>query len=173
MHNAPVPLFELVDVTRRFPGVVALDRVSLALAAGEIHALVGENGAGKSTLINIISGLLPSDSGQMFLAGQRVAWAHPVAARAQGIVTVHQEADLFATLSVAENMALEQGLPVGPGGWVRWREIDAKARQAVALLGEPLDVRQPAARLSVAQRHMTQIAAAVTRRALARFRQSM
>ncbi len=165
MHNAPVPLFELVDVTRRFPGVVALDRVSLALAAGEIHALVGENGAGKSTLINIISGLLPSDSGQMFLAGQRVAWAHPVAARAQGIVTVHQEADLFATLSVAENMALEQGLPVGPGGWVRWREIDAKARQAVALLGEPLDVRQPAARLSVAQRHMTQIAAAVSQRA--------
>ena len=78
---------------------------------------------------------------------------------------MHQEADLFGTLSVAENMALEQGLPAGPGGWVRWRQIHEQAQQAVSLLGEPIDIRQPAARLSVAQRHMTQIAAAVHTRA--------
>ncbi len=94
-----------------------------------------------------------------------MTFANPVAARAHGIVTVHQEADLFGTLSVAENMALEQGLPARPGGWIRWRAIHEQARQAVDVLGEPLDIRQPAARLSVAQRHMTQIAAAVAQRA--------
>ncbi len=154
-------LLELVDVTRGFPGVLALDRVSFDLLPGEVHALVGENGAGKSTLINIVSGLLSPDSGCMRLCGQQVRWSNPLESRRAGIVTVHQEAELFATLSVAENMALEQGLPVGPGTWVRWREVYRDAQRAVAGLGEPIDVRQPAARLSVGQRQMTQIAAAV------------
>ncbi|MEX0675543.1 MAG: ATP-binding cassette domain-containing protein [Pirellulales bacterium] len=165
MHDDSAPLLRLVDVTRRFPGVVALDRVSFDLAAGEVHALVGENGAGKSTLINILAGVIPSDEGSMMLAGRRVVWANPVEARRHGIVTVHQEAELFPTLSVAENMALEQGLPAGPAGWVRWREIYGQAQRAVALVGETIDVRAPGEQLSVAQRHMTQIAAAVTRQA--------
>ena len=165
MHEASPPLLELVDITRRFPGVLALDGVSFRLAAGEVHAVVGENGAGKSTLINIISGLLPPDSGVMALGGESVAFANPVAARRRGIVTVHQEAELFGSLSVAENLALEQGLPTGLAGWVRWRQIHDDARRAVALLGEPIEIRQPAGRLSVAERHMTQIAAAVMQRA--------
>ncbi len=165
MHDATVPLLELVDITRSFPGVVALDGVSLSLAAGEVHAVVGENGAGKSTLINIIAGLLAPDAGQMLFCGRGVSWANPVEARRQGIVTVHQEAELFPTLSVAENMALEQGLPTGAAGWVRWRQIYDKASRAVALLGEPLDIHESAARLGVGQRHMTQIAAAVLERA--------
>ncbi len=161
MPARPAPLLELVGVTKRFPGVVALDNVSFDLAAGEVHALVGENGAGKSTLINIVSGFFAPDAGKMTLAGQPVAWRSPVDARAQGIATVHQEADLFPTLSVAENMGLERGLPVGWGGWVRRARLDQQARDAVAQLDEPIDERQPAARLSVAQRHMVQIAAAV------------
>jgi rhamnose transport system ATP-binding protein len=162
---ASAVLLELIDISRSFPGVIALDRVSLSVAAGEVHALVGENGAGKSTLINILSGLLAPDSGRMLLDGVDVAWANPVQARRRGIVAVHQEAELFPTLSVAENMALEQGLPVGPAGWVRWKKIFDDADRAVALMGEPLDVQGSAASLSVAQRHMTQIAAAVTQRA--------
>lgn len=165
MNDASAPLLRLVDVTRRFPGVVALDRVSFDLAAGEVHALVGENGAGKSTLINVIAGLLAADDGFMLLGGRRVAWANPTEARSNGIVTVHQEAELFEALSVAENMALEGGLPTGPAGWVRWREILGQAERAVAPLGEPLDVRRPGAELSVAQRHLAQIAAAVARKA--------
>ncbi len=165
MPDQPDPPITLVDITRRFPGVLALDGVSLALAAGEVHALVGENGAGKSTLINIVSGLLAPDSGQVLLAGKSVAWSGPVEARQRGVVAVHQEAEMFGDLSVAENMALEQGLPVAAGGWVRWKQVFAQAEAAMALLGEPIDVRHGAARLSVAQRHMMQIAAAVQQQA--------
>ena len=165
MHDPSVPLLAVVDVIRRFPGVLALDGVSLELAAGEVHAIVGENGAGKSTLINIVAGLLVPDAGKLLLAGEAVQWSGPVEARQHGVVSVHQEAELFATLSVAENMAWEQGLPVAAGGWIRWGRVYAEAQQAVTLLGEPIDVRQGAGELSVAQRHMTQIAAAVQKRA--------
>jgi rhamnose transport system ATP-binding protein len=165
VHDSTAPLVELIDVTRSFPGVLALDHVSLALHQGEVHALVGENGAGKSTLINIISGLFPPDSGTLRFAGRQVAWSSPIEARRHGIVSVHQEAELFGTLSVAENMALEQGLPTGTCGWVYWRRLIDDAQRAVRLMGEPIDVRQNAERLSVAQRHMAQIAAAVQQQA--------
>lgn len=131
MHDDSAPLLRLVDITHRFSGVVALARVSFDLAAGEVYALVGENGAGKSTLINILAGVLQSDEGSMMLAGRRVAWANPVEARRHGIVTVHQEAELFPTLSVAEKMALEQGLSTRAAGWVRWREIYGRARRGM------------------------------------------
>jgi rhamnose transport system ATP-binding protein len=155
------PLLELVDVSRRFPGVVALDAVSFDLQAGEVHALVGENGAGKSTLINLVGGVLAPDEGQILLDGRPAAPADPRAARRLGIAVVHQEADLFGSLSVAENMALAVGLPAGALGLVRWRQVVRDAKAAVAALGEPIDVRRPAARLGVAQRHMIQVAAAV------------
>lgn len=163
--SAGEPLLQLIDVTRSFPGVTALDQVNFELNRGEVHALVGENGAGKSTLINILSGVLRPDHGRVVLEGQDIELHDPVTARAQGIITVHQEADLFASLSVAENMALTQGLPVRPCGFIRWSQVYAEAQAAVASLGETIDIRRPAAHLSVAHRQMTQIAAAVQQRA--------
>src|SRR3954447_15747086 len=109
-----VPLLELEDVTKRFPGVLALDRVDFDLRAGEIHALVGENGAGKSTLIQLISGVLAPDAGWILVGGKPAGLTDPVEARRRGILAVHQEADFFGALSVAENMALARGLPTGP-----------------------------------------------------------
>lgn len=162
---ASAPVLELRDVTRHFPGVVALDRVSLSLLPGQVHALVGENGAGKSTLINIASGLIRPDNGQLLYLGHAVHWSNPVEARRAGVVAVHQEAEQFATLSVAENMAVETGLPTRTGGWVDWPTIRSQARAATSLTGHPLDVTQLAERLSVAERHLTQIAAAVQQRA--------
>src|SRR5262245_6004597 len=102
---------ELIGVGKTFPGVVALQGVDLALRPGSIHALVGENGAGKSTLINILSGGLASDAGELRLDGRPVHFANVLAARRAGIVTVYQEVDLFAELTVAENMGLLTGLP--------------------------------------------------------------
>lgn len=162
---ADEPLLELVDVTRSFPGVLALDGVSFEVKRGEVHALVGENGAGKSTLINILSGVLQPDAGRISLEGEEIELKDPVNARNRGIVTVHQEADLFAPLSVAENMALAQGLPVGLGGIVRWSQVFADAQAAVDGVHESIDIRQPASHLSVAHRQMTQIAAAIQQQA--------
>src|SRR5215210_5743892 len=120
MASEALPLLEMRDITKAFPGVRALDGVDFDLRAGEVHALVGENGAGKSTLINLISGALAPDEGRIFLQGEPAGLVDPVTARRKGIATVHQEADLFGTLSVAENMALSRGLPTHPLGLVRW-----------------------------------------------------
>src|SRR6516164_817893 len=100
-------LVELVQICKHFPGVQALDGVDLVLGAGRIHALVGENGAGKSTLINILSGVVQPDSGDIRVAGNLKHFGDARAARRKGTVAVHQEADLFADLSIAENMGLE------------------------------------------------------------------
>src|SRR5438445_8715835 len=106
--SAPV---ELRQICKAFPGVQALENVNLTLRPASIHALVGENGAGKSTLINLLSGVLTPDQGDILIDGKAVRFGNAHAARNHGIVTVHQEADLFADLSIAENMGLEQGLP--------------------------------------------------------------
>ena len=158
------PVLELTDVSRSFPGVRALDGVTFLLQPGEVHAIVGENGAGKSTLINIVSGVLKPDSGSVRLNNVEVQLRDPVDARGRGIVTVHQEAELFPTLSVAENMALTTGLPLR-NGLVDWRAIDHTAREAVRHVGEAINVTAPASQLSVAHRHMTHVAAAVLQQA--------
>ena len=155
------PLLRLDRLRRTFPGVVALDDVSFELQAGEVHALVGENGAGKSTLINVLSGVLQPDSGSLTLDGAPMVLADPVDARQRGIVAVHQEAELFPTLSVAENMALASGLPTNRLGMVQWNKVEQAAANAMSQLGSSWRSDTPASQLSVAHRQMAQVAAAI------------
>ena len=162
--TAPI-LLKLDQVTKSFPGVQALAGVDFDLRPGEVHALVGENGAGKSTLINIVSGVLQPDSGWCRLDGRVCKWSNPVAARKMGIVTVHQEADFFPTLSVVENIALQHGLPTKKFGFVNWSAMQDTAQKVIRSVGEPIGTGVPADCLSVAHRHMFQIAAAVLQRA--------
>ena len=98
------PALELREVTKRFPGVVANDRVSLAVEAGEIRALVGENGAGKTTLMNILYGLCQPDEGEIFIRGEHCQFHSPLDAIHSGLGMVHQHFMLFPSLSVAENV---------------------------------------------------------------------
>jgi len=156
------PLVRLTGISKSFPGVIALQGVDLDLAAGSIHGLVGENGAGKSTLINILSGLLTPDQGTIRIAGQVVQFADARAARRRGIVTVHQEVDLFPDLSVAENIGLEQGLPVSALGLVRWRLLRQRTREALTAIGEDLPPQLAAGALPPGQRQLVEIAAAVS-----------
>ena len=104
--EAPTPVMEVRDVSKRFLGVVALDQVSLGLRPGEVHALVGENGAGKSTLIKVMTGVYQPDEGEIAYLGQPVTFARPRDAQAAGISTIYQEINLVPLLSVARNLFL-------------------------------------------------------------------
>ena len=106
------PVLELAGLGKRFPGVVALDAVSLALRPGEVHGLIGQNGAGKSTLINILSGMYAADAGSIAMGGQPLVLAGPRHALALGIATVYQELSLLPNLSIAETGARPRAAPL-------------------------------------------------------------
>ena len=94
------------NITKRFPGVLALDRVSFEVERGSCHALIGENGAGKSTLGKILAGVYTADEGEIHLDGRRIHPANPLIARQFGIAMVHQELAFCPNLTVAENLCL-------------------------------------------------------------------
>src|SRR5918997_5200166 len=104
--NERAPILEAREVTKRFPGVLALDGVSFQLPPGEVHALVGENGAGKSTLIKVITGVYQPDEGQVYFGGEEVSFASPHESQAAGISTIYQEISLIPLRSVAQNVFL-------------------------------------------------------------------
>ena len=113
------PRAELRGISKRFAATQALDDVSLALAAGQVHALVGENGAGKSTLVKILAGVHQPDSGTILLDGVPTVIPGPAQARALGIAVVHQEPRLFPDLTVAENVFIGHA-PSGRLGSIDW-----------------------------------------------------
>ena len=115
------PILSIRGLSRRFPGVQALDRVDLTVERGEIHALMGENGAGKSTLIKALTGVFPRDAGEAMLDGAPINPKSPRAAERLGISTVYQEINLIPDLSVAENICLGRQ-PVFLGA-IRWGAI--------------------------------------------------
>ncbi len=120
-------------ITKRFGATVALEDVSLNVAAGEVRALVGENGAGKSTLVKVLSGAHAPDAGRMWLEGQPFRPAHPLEARRAGVAMIYQELSLAPHLTVEENILL--GLEPHRFGWIDRRAVRAKAAAALERLG--------------------------------------
>ena len=165
MSRFAVPRLKLSGLSKSYGGVQALDDVSLEVRPGEVHGLVGENGAGKSTLIKIVSGAVTADVGDIYLDGHRLQVRHPRDARDAGIVVVHQEAELFPHLSLAENMLLGQGLPRNCWGLIDWTKSYAQAEEALQRVGESFPVRPSAGNMSVARRMLAEIAAAVDQQA--------
>jgi ABC-type sugar transport system ATPase subunit len=156
------PLLEVRALAKRFGAQVALQGVSLTVAAGEVHALAGENGAGKSTLMAILSGALAPDEGQVLWEGQPVALPDVRAAQALGISIVHQEPQLVASLSVAENIGLGR-LPhrAGPARLVDTGAMRAAARAALEMLGVSVPVDAAVGSIGVAPRQLVAIARAL------------
>ena len=146
-------------IRKQFPGVVALDDVSLELEAGEVHVLLGENGAGKSTLVKVLSGAAAKDAGEIVLAGERVEVAGPDHARRLGISIIYQELTLVPRLSVAENIFL--GKAPRRWGFVDWRRMRDQAEGLLGGLGLTIDVRRPAGELGLAQQQMVELARAL------------
>ncbi len=146
--------------TKTFPGVKALDNVSLDLAPGEIHALLGENGAGKSTLIKIVTGVYRPDEGLVQVMGEAVSFASPRDAFAAGIGVVHQERNLIPRYSVAENIMIER-LPTRHG-LIDRAEMVRQATHWLGALDLNIDPTTPVNRLSVAQMQLVEIARALS-----------
>jgi ribose transport system ATP-binding protein len=147
-------------LVKTFPGVRALDGASLRLAAGSVHALLGENGAGKSTLVKILTGVYRPDAGRVTLDGTPVHFAGPVEAMRAGIGVVHQERNLVPQFSVAENVMLHH-LPRRFGVVAR-RRMRAQAQRCLALLDLDLDPDRSVATLSVAQAQLVEVAKALS-----------
>jgi ribose transport system ATP-binding protein len=154
------PVLELRGISKRFPGVVALDDVQFDLRAGEVHVLVGENGAGKSTLVKILSGIYQPDAGEILLDGVPIALPDPHAAQQLGISTVHQELNLVPHLDAARNMYLGRE-PLRGAGVIDWPALYHGAAAQLTALGVSLDPRTSVRRLGVALQQMTEIGKAL------------
>jgi len=157
MNVSPAPaLLTVKNLSRRFPGVLALDEVTFEVLPGEVHALVGENGAGKSTLINILAGVIRPSSGTLELNGQITVLTDPLSAQHAGIGVVFQEFNLLPHLSVAENIFLNR--EPGKAGLINWPELNRQAATVIENLKIKLDPRTPVRQLPVAQQQLVEIA---------------
>ncbi len=152
----------LENITKTFPGTIALDKVRFELDKEEVHALVGENGAGKSTLIKIISGIHKSDSGQMYLDGKPVNITGPLMAQQYGIAAIYQEPAIFPDLNVAENifMGHQEYNPLSRR--INWRRVYEETEQLLKSLEVDLNPRITVKNLSTAKQQMIEILKALS-----------
>ena len=127
------PTLQAIDLTKRFPGVTALDAVSLDIYPGQVHGLVGENGAGKSTLIKVINGVYPADEGALMLSGEPIAFNGPRAAWEAGVSTTFQEINLQPFMSISQNLLLGRE-PLRKWGLVNVNRMNADAADLLAVM---------------------------------------
>ena len=137
---------EVKNLTKRFPGVVALKNMSIGIRPGEIHGLIGENGAGKSTLIKVLTGVHTPEEGEIYVDGQKVVFHNPVQSREAGIACVYQELNIVKQLSVTDNVFM--GRAVKKNGLLDYPRMYEEAKQALTTLGHPeIDVKMECGKL--------------------------
>lgn len=161
-ESQSTPLLEVREITKRFPGVLALDGVSAAFYPGEVHAVVGENGAGKSTLMKIMVGAYIPDSGDLYLQGEKITFAHPQEAQRRGISIIYQEFNLLPERTVAANIFL--GREPSRFGLVDTRTMNRMAVDVLKEMGAE-NMFSPSAllsSLSVAEQQIVEIAKAIS-----------
>lgn len=148
-------LLEMRQIDKRFPGTHALNNVDFSLRKGEIHALIGQNGSGKSTLMNILSGSLPSDSGEILLHGEKKEFRTPEQAIENGIGMVRQELSLIPELTISENIYF--GRFPKQRGCIDWKTLHKDGQEAISVLSDELNAKQAVRELSVAQQQLVEI----------------
>ena len=155
-------MLELRNISKAFPGVKALDDVSITIAAGEIHALVGENGAGKSTLMKIICGIYQPDSGEVLFNGAPVNFRSYADSLKAGVDIVYQEIQVVPESTVAESIMMDKLTTRGRSGVIDWKAVNTAALEYMRMVD--LDVPPDALMksLSAAQKRLTQIACALS-----------
>ena len=155
------PILQLEGITKRFPGVLALDSVGFDLFPSEVHVLLGENGAGKSTLMKILAGVYPADSGRIMLRGEPVKIHSPRQAREHGISIIYQEFNLIPELTVAQNIFLGRE-PRTRMGLVDQERLAAEAKRYLEMLRADVAVSAKVSSLGVAQQQMVEVAKALS-----------
>jgi len=152
---------ELRNITKRFPGVIALKNMSLAIKPGEIHGLVGENGAGKSTLIKVLTGVHLADEGEILAGGQKVVFHNPVDARSAGIACVYQELNIVKLLSITDNIFMGRSVKKR-SGLLDYEAMHKQAHDAMLSLGHDIDPAQECGKLGMGLQQMVEIGKAVS-----------
>ena len=154
-------ILEMKGISKRFPGVAALDNVDFRLRQGRVHALMGENGAGKSTLMKILAGLMPADEGKIFLKGEDVRFSDPSQAIRRGISMIHQELNPVMEMTVAENLFLGREF-LGGGRFIDYKTMNREATKLLSRIGVDLDPSRLMRELTVSQIQMVEIAKATS-----------
>jgi ribose transport system ATP-binding protein len=154
-------LVSMNKISKRYPGVLALDNASFNLKAGEVHALVGENGAGKSTMMKILSGIATPDSGEILLDGKKIKLNGPRTAQDLGISIIHQELNLMPHLTIAQNIYIGRE-PRKFNFLLNDKELTVKVQKLLAELHLDLDPNRKVEGLSVAQQQMVEIVKALS-----------
>lgn len=156
-------LLQMKDITKRFPGVKALDHVNLVVEEGEIHALVGENGAGKSTLMKVLTGIYKKDSGTIIYEGKEVEFHNTKEAQKAGIVIVHQELNMLGHLSVAQNIFIGREFKKGLG--IDDKKMNEEAKKLFEQLNINIDTSEQMNKLTVGKQQLCEIAKAISHKA--------
>ena len=160
MERSNVPFLEMEGITKRFPGVLALDDVSLTVYPGEVLALVGENGAGKSTLMKILSGVYTKDAGSILIEGRGIDITGPLHARQLGISIIYQELNVLNNMDIAENIFV--GREKRKNGFVDKKLQHEEARILLDRVGLSVDTHTRTGKLSTAQKQMVEVAKALS-----------
>ncbi|MDF1568204.1 MAG: sugar ABC transporter ATP-binding protein [Spirochaetaceae bacterium] len=158
------PILELKDISMYFPGIKALDGVDFTVRPGEVHALIGENGAGKSTLVKIMTGVYRPTAGQILLDGKQMNFKSALDAQAAGITAIHQEASMFSELTVTENIFMGHHIKKGGSGRgpLDWKSMTTKTGELLKSMELNISPEASVKSLGVAQRHMVEIAKALS-----------
>ena len=160
-NNLP-PLWELRGISKAFPGVQALDDVSITIQEGRIHALVGENGCGKSTLVKCLAGAHQAEEGDLVYRGEVVEIPHPLVAYDYGVATIYQEFSLVPTLTVAENIFLGRQPTASQIGGIDWKAMREHTSEILDQLSIELDPEAVVRDLSVAEQQLVEIVKAIS-----------
>ncbi|MDC7244537.1 MAG: sugar ABC transporter ATP-binding protein [Sphaerochaetaceae bacterium] len=156
------PIVTIRNLTKFFPGIKALDNVHLNIREGQVHALIGENGAGKSTLVKILTGVYFPTGGEITMEGKPIHFKNALDSQDAGIVAIHQEASMFLELSVAENIFMGHHLRNERTKKINWKKMKEETEKLLKRLELSISPDTLVKNLSVAQRHMVEIAKALS-----------
>lgn len=162
MENQNNIVLEMKGISKRFPGVLALDNVDFSLSAGKVHALMGENGAGKSTLMKALAGIQPADEGEIIYKGKKVNFQTPRQALDNGIAMIHQEISPILDMSITENLFLGKEYRNRKNRMVDFKRMEKEASELLKRVGLKLNPKTLMRNLTVSQMQMVEIAKAIS-----------